>query len=201
MCAAVVVFDGITYWGNALREPLEPAEKLGPGVIPSCGDTSPPDPTPEQNVTVRALAGISPNVAVAVERDPTTSSGEHTVYLAPGYLVQSAAHPLHDTLYSSRDEPNEERGFECKPPVKFQARAATTPGGVVFRVESEDAAVAPLLERHEGEVFVDAQTGVSGLEREGLPYVAEGDEFELIVRACAGDDGQRLLVAKSLTRR
>jgi hypothetical protein len=194
------VFDDITYWGNAVREPLMLGEELGTGVIPSCSDTSPPDPTPEQNVTVRALAGISADVAVALERDPTTSPGEHTVYLAPGFLVQNPAHPLHDTLYGGPEEPNEERGFECEPPVRFQARAATTPGSVVFRVESEDAAVAPLLERHEGDVFVDANTRVSGLEREGVPYVAEGDEFELVVRACSRGDDEQLLVAKSLTR-
>jgi hypothetical protein len=179
-----------------VREPVEVGEPLGEGVVPSCNDTVPPDPSAERIVRVRALTGISPNVAVAIEED----GGEPTVWLAPGYPVEHPAHPLHDRLFGGSDEPDEERGLTCEAPVSFQARAATTPGGVAFRVVSDDEAVAALLARHDdGSVSIDAQTAVSGLDRDGLPYLEAGDEFRLTVRGCSGLDGVRVLVAKTLS--
>jgi hypothetical protein len=194
----VVVWNDVVYWANAVAEQPELGRELGTGSIPPCKDTTDGDAWPGSDVPVRAIAGVAAEVAVTVERDP---SREPAVYLAPGYLVESRAHPLHDLLYDAAEEPDKERGLECAPPVEFDARAATTPGPVLFRVESEDDLASPLLARHdEGTVFLDSNTIVWGLERDGLPYIAEGDELELVVRDCSGEDGVRVLVAKSVTR-
>lgn len=110
-------------------------------------------------VTIVPIADVSPRVAVG-------ALGTESPYFAPGYLVQSPAHPLHNAVY--REDPDETHGFRCDEPRAIGGRVDFTPGfGTVIGVKGLDEASVSLLRRYDNIVFVDAQTEYVGLNRDG----------------------------------
>jgi hypothetical protein len=194
-CAEAVEWQGIRYegMGGTLRAPVAFGERLGEGAIPSCSDEDGigcrgPESSP---VDVLRLPGIDPAIAVGVPPRGRLSR----VYLAPGYFPELPGHPLHDAVYE-RGRPNERLGSRCEAPVELAGTVVRTPTwGGVFAVRF----AGDLVRRQFGytAVFVDAQTRIVGLDRNGLPYVDAGDRLQARVRECTAS-GERYKVVADL---
>jgi hypothetical protein len=197
-CVAHLTWNGVEYWSAGELEAAAAARKrLGRGIVRCPGDDAPPG----RDVTVLQVDGVSPSVVVAVE-------GEPYAWLAPGYLPESPRHPLHDALFGSPEEPSAEPGFRCEPSRTIRARALTTPAFdvVPLEVEAADEETQAFLRREGagGVVTLDADTVVTGFERDGIPFVQAGDEFRLVLSECEGKQsepglaGLRRLVVQQL---
>jgi hypothetical protein len=67
-CAFVVLYDGHTYLGNAVEATPVAGDALGNGTIPPCNDTGDAGSTiPAEEVTVTAVQGVPPTVAILLE--------------------------------------------------------------------------------------------------------------------------------------
>jgi hypothetical protein len=104
MCLRGVMYRGTLYIGGATKVAPTPAESLGTGQIPPCGDVinQPTGETHEakgEEVSVSAVEGISPDVAIV--RD-----GEHdTLYLRQDVMSKDQLPPEVDRLLTdSRDK-------------------------------------------------------------------------------------------------
>jgi hypothetical protein len=155
-------------------------------------------------VNVVRIRGVSPQVAVGVEGDDWPYA-----WLAPGYILESPLHPLHDSVFGSVEKPDAEDGFNCGRTRVIRVRAVTTPAFDVqpLTVEAEDDQLQSFLVREDvdGIVTLDAHSVVSGFERGGIPFLKAGDEFSMTLRECvgkateAGLAGLRRLVVKEVS--
>jgi hypothetical protein len=143
---------------------------VGQRRIPGCVD----DPAAEVNVA--RIQGVDPAVAVAVEGGDWPYA-----WLAPGYLVDSPRHPLHDAIYGSPDEPNAEDGFLCGRPRALRAHALNTPAHdlAFLTVADEDEAAQPFLRRNGVDGIVTHRHsrrphGLRGLRAPRHPVRAKG---------------------------
>jgi hypothetical protein len=202
-CAHPLVWNEVRYaMGIELPTGAELGPELGPGVVLGCGSAK-LGYYRDEDVTARRVEGVDPAVAVAAL---LAGSDTAAVWLAPGYLVESPQHPLHEAIAADWAL-NGFEDFSCERTFTTRARALSTPRpGEGLELEAEDPTVEALLVApgaHRN-VALDAETAISGLERNGAPYVAEGDELELVVSVCDGDEnepglaGIRLLLAESL---
>jgi hypothetical protein len=195
-CVEIITWNGVDYIG-AGKIAEEPAlgSSLGSGVIPPCvgSDASGCEGEDEQPVALFRIPGVNPEIAVVVR--PTASR----VFLAPGYFPELAGHPLHDAIFGPRlGRPEEKRGFSCGRAFSIKAIVESPPAwGALFLVEVEesDRDVGRYDEGGGVAVFVDAGTEVEGLERNGLPFVEEGDHAAIEARECLGGGGAGKLVA------
>jgi hypothetical protein len=202
-CAYPLIWNEVRYEvGVELPKTSKLDPRLGPGVVLGCGSEE-LGYYPDEAVDVRSVEGVDPAIAVAAL---TKDSSRAIVWLAYGYLVESTRHPLHAAIAKDWGLDAHE-GFICGGSLTTNARALSTPApGQPLEVEAEDPEVESLLVEPGTQrlVSVEADTAISGLERHGAPYVKRGDEFVLVVRACAGDEnepglaGLRLLIADSL---
>lgn len=180
-CLAQLHWNGVAYRSSGdLVKPIVLGKRLGKGRIPGCGN----DPVYQQLNVVR-IRGVSPSVAVAVASDDWPYA-----WLAPGYLLESPLHPLHAAIYGSPGLPDAEAGFRCGRPRSLRANAVSTPSFDVepLRVSAKDENVQRFLLQGgvDGIVTVDAETTVSGFERNAIPFVRTGDQFALVLRDCTG---------------
>jgi hypothetical protein len=77
MCLRGVMYKGTLYVGGATKVAPTPAESLGTGQIPPCGDvvnqpTGKSDDTKGEDVSVSAVEGISPDVAIVRDGEADT---------------------------------------------------------------------------------------------------------------------------------
>jgi hypothetical protein len=198
-CAAHFSWDGVEYDGLGYpRQRVEVGPRLRDSVIRGCRDA------PAIDVVVFRLGGIDPSVAVAVKSDP--SSRQVELWGRPGYIVESPRHPLHGAVYLTADEPDATEGYRCGAPRTMRVRVVGTvvPGAAPLRVAATRASDREFLLRGKAGryVNVDAQTTITGADRDGIPYVATGERLRIVVRACGsnepGMEGLRTLVADAL---
>ena len=188
-CAAVVEWQGTTYFGTKVKREVRLAKLLGEGTIPPCNDGG--GSGPEHSVTLAAIEGVSSDQAVAVAGDPTT------VYLDPGYFTQLPHTPLHDLIFGPGDSDPNERS-ECQ-------RGHTTTADVraVVRATSSGVLTVTLLAPKElprdNWIFPDARTVVTG--GSSTPHVSAGDVVRASVLVCQhpADPHFLKLVATRLT--
>ena len=150
-CAAAVSWRGADYAGWAVRAPLPVGPDLGAGTAPACRDTivvgrAPRPVTAPRPVALRAIAGVAPSLAVAVDGD------RRTAYLASGTLPQLPSHPLHRAIYGRDDRPLETRGRDCAPAPA--ARGRVRGGGPIGEIALAPGAGPPVR------ALVDARTRV-----------------------------------------
>ena len=203
-CPFPLVWNGVRYEpGIDLPLSSKLGSEIGPGVVLGCGSEE-MGHYPDEDVDVRRIQGVAPSVAVAAQLE---DAARPLVWLAPGYLVASPRHPLHAAIVESWGLDDGHEGFTCDESRATRARALSTPApGQPLEVEADDPEVEALLTAPGTQrlVSVEPDTAVSGLERHGVPYVEQGDEFALTVRACDGDEsepglaGIRLLIADSI---
>jgi hypothetical protein len=208
-CLGRLEWNGVKYAsaGGRIEKPLVFGNELGTGIIPGCSGAAGQEVVPDREVTVVRVRGTSPSVAVAIEDegDPPYP------WLAPGYVPESALHPLHEAIYGSANQPNAEAGFRCEVSRTLGARALTTPAFdvVPLHVEPEEQGLSSYLRAGDvdGIVTFDANSVITGYERDGIPFIQAGDRFSLSLRECTGTDeagpgmsGLRMLVVKKLSR-
>ncbi|HEU4658773.1 MAG TPA: DUF6281 family protein [Capillimicrobium sp.] len=87
-CAAIVRWHGETFHGHAVDRAVDAGRRFGPGVIPACIDTDPPDPgAHDTTVVLRAVPGIPRTVAF-------TTRDRMTVYVTGRPLKPSERRAL-----------------------------------------------------------------------------------------------------------
>jgi hypothetical protein len=160
--ASVVRFNGVLYTGSALSDGsrVDVGRPVGTG-SDACGS----------EVTVRAIAGVPPPVAVAVAAPGETKTSE--VFLAPGFLPAMASHPLHAALFDVRQRWTTELRRRCRQPTRVD--------GVVKSIHGFGRIVMG------GRIVLfDGRTRYRGPRRTGLPYLRGGERLSIRARACRG---------------
>jgi hypothetical protein len=207
-CAPGLFRDGVLYLGgwrvNERQMPF--GEQVGEALNPPCNDTGgmgrpgcAGDVVAERlgkAVPVFRLPGIDPEVAVGARHYG------HDVYIATGYFAELPDHPLHMAIYGSPGLPNERRGggWECGPPIPDLPGAVvshTPGGGLLFQVRFDDDQAL----RHGGRtaLYLDAQTRITGFDRNGLPHIMKGDRLRATVLECTASGGRWKVVADSIS--
>jgi hypothetical protein len=160
-CAAVVVRSDETYFGVDHGNLPPPGEALEDGEVPGCDDGGGPEAG--RDVRLTAVSGVPPEVAVYAEGQ----SG--SIYLNPGYLLELPSHPLHEAFYGRPGRPlRRAKGKSCA-------------------LEGEITSLDTLtVNAPDGEqwITVDARTRIDGLQRDGLPYLREGDRVRIEGKGC-----------------
>jgi hypothetical protein len=200
-CAALLVWNGVTYRGVDVGRPLALGRRLGTALIPACGEK-------EREVPVAAIDGIHPSIALVAPGRKDTYPDSTLVWLGPGYLTTSPLHPLHEEIRAAWGDSNAESGFRCESPRVFRARARERPAASegFLHVTVDDESLQAFLTREDvdGIVTLDTNTTIVGFRRHGVPFIDAGDEFELTVRECEGREdepglaGLRRLMVKRL---
>ena len=203
-CAYPLVWNELEYEvGVELPRDWELGAALGPGLVLGCGSDE-LGYYPDEDVDVRSVESIDTAVAVAaLPKDATRS----IIWVAPGYLIESARHPMHQALAPNWRYAEIADVFTCDETFRTRARSLTTPGvGQPLEVKAVNPAVEALLVAPGGNraVSLDPRTEITGFDRNGVPYVSEGDEFMLVLRTCWDESdptaGGPLLLAKSIRK-
>lgn len=203
-CAYPLAWNEVEYEvGVDLTKDWKIGPALGSGVVLGCGSDE-MGYYPDEDVEVRSVEGVDSAIAVAALLE---DAPRPIIWVAPGYLIESPRHPLHRALAPNWGYAELRAGFTCKERLRTRARSLTTPGlgqgleVVAVNPAFEELLVAPGGNRH---VALDPKTEVSGFDRNGVPYVRDGDEFMLVVSVCSATDdpvpGAPLLLAESVRR-
>jgi hypothetical protein len=183
-CAATVQLGGQSYAGSPLPAGDGPA--LKGGVLPGCNDAvvsiggedaGPQEP--DTPVVLHRVKGVPARLAVAYNG---------RIWFARGYLPQLASHPLSRAWTRH----NRVMPTSCGKPWRVSATALTTPtpGPVPVRTAGGRQTLLQLV----------GDTKVTGLNRAGFPYLAEGQTVSALVRSCDSVYGGRVLLARRVTR-
>jgi hypothetical protein len=189
-CAARITWDGTVYYGQVFPSRLPATLTLGTGGRPTCRDSYGGEAGASSTVDVRRLAGVDPRVAVAVRGEPDAA------YLAAGYFVELPSHPLHQAIDWPARSLNELIGCSKSPPMRVEGTIRYGPS-TSLDVSQRDE-VARRYVGAEVLLFVDAQTRVERLSRNGLPYIADGTEIAVDAVGCLTREGK---LAKLVPRR
>ncbi|HET6696156.1 MAG TPA: hypothetical protein VFG85_06600 [Gaiellaceae bacterium] len=178
-------------------------EHLAPGVILGCGSPE-MGYYPDDGTEVRRVEGIHPSVAVAAQ---VYDSTQWAVFAAPGYLIESPRHPLHEALAETWGYTRPHPGRRCDETLRTRARSLATPDlGQPLEVVAVDPAVEDLLVAPGGNrsVSIDPETDLIGLDRNGVPYVGKNDDLMLVLNVCVDEDdpvpSEPFLVAESVRK-
>jgi hypothetical protein len=173
-CAALVVWHDAAYsqvWTTAHGPHAAAAARLHGAVQPGCNDTGGPTPAATR-VDARRIAGVPPAVAILSDR---------WILAAAGYFPQLPGFPL-----VPRSAPYDAtRTCRLGPALTLTGRALPETGRIVLadvRSSRPERMSDHLLINLE----VDAHTRISGLSRNGLPYVGTGQRVRIAARRCGG---------------
>jgi len=184
-CIASVRLGAESYVGSSI--PARDGAALRGGVIPGCNDVVVTDANgndvsprnPDTPIELHRIAGVPARLAVAYNG---------RTYFARGYLPQLASHHLHAAwAQRNRVEPS-----SCGKPwfVRATLPISPTPGPIpVHTAGGRDTFLQ-----------LDARSEVTGLDRAGFPYLAEGQGVRALVRSCSSVFGGRVLLARRVTR-
>jgi hypothetical protein len=167
-CAAAVVVDGYVLLGSGRvphRDRLPEGGASLRAIEPACGDDD-----HDREVTVTALRGIPPSVAV------TSTDAHSSLYVAPGALVARAEHPLHRVWYADSRRPSARAGRSCREAGRV---AGTVMGGLGFD------GLALRTSRGEQWVRVDAQSRIAN--RPAYQPALRGQRLTVGVLRCGRD--------------
>ena len=203
-CAYPLAWNGVQYeFGIEVPNDRRLGPVLGPGVVLGCGSEE-LGYYPDEDVEVRSVHEIDSDLAVAALLKGSTRS---MIWVAPGYLIESRRHPLHEQLAPGWGSTDLRAKFTCRETLRTRGRSLTTPRpGQGLEVVAVNPAVEELLVAPGGNrsVAVDQKTELTGFDRNGVPYVSEGDEFVLAVSTCWNESdptaGGPLLLAESVRK-
>jgi hypothetical protein len=143
---------------------------------------------PDEGVEVKSVERIHSSIAVATLMDGSTRSG---IWAAPGYLIESPQHPLHEALAKNWGY-DDQSWYTCEEKtLRTRGRSLTTPElGQGLEVVAVNPAVEKLLVAPGGNrwVSINPETEFTGFDRNGVPYVREGDDFMLVAKVCQDMD-------------
>jgi hypothetical protein len=146
---------------------------------------------------IQRLQGVPPEFALAVRAD-----GEHGdgIYLATGYPVALATHPLHDLYFFSRARPRRLASRRC-------TGRGTVRGSVVTPISANPqfrllvaGSRERLLRDRERVIQYHARTTVTR-RRHGYPHLPQKAAIEVKGRWCRGEGGIRVLAADVIAPR
>jgi hypothetical protein len=160
-CAPRLEFEGVHYKGTGLKGALPATSPAGEGKLRCTVD--------RDTAEVREIQGVPRDVALASE------SGR-SVWLAAGVLVQPRSHPLHDQIFGSAGEPDEERRRICRRMRRLEGAMARPPvpfGPIAFKPRQGRSI----------QLVADARTRVRGFETPA-PRFEEGTPVRIRVRVC-----------------
>jgi hypothetical protein len=187
-CVSAVEWQGATYFGTKVNQPARLARDLGTGTRPACDDGG--GSTAASSVRLAAIAGVPPEQALAIARDPSV------VYVEPSYFTQVPHTSLHDLIFGAEATmPNErsecERGHTTTADVRAVVRGA---GFGTMTVTLLDPTNLP----RKNWIFPDARTIIMG--GGSTPRVTVGDVVRARVLVCrhANDSHFLKLVATHL---
>jgi hypothetical protein len=164
VCGSDLVWHDRIYYAEPVVALPARAASLGVAGVPSCPDVLGGETGASRAVEVTGLAGVSPNLALAVTED-----GQHG-YFAAGYFVQVPSHPLHVVL--AQEAP------QCAGLRRLR---------VVGTVERNDGSLTLRVSRRSTKVFlVGARTRIVGLSRGSLPYVGLSRRIVVEAVRCRG---------------
>jgi hypothetical protein len=172
-CAVAVVWHDTSYFqyfGRGQAPSAEPGQRLDGAVTPGCNDTggSTPAPTP---VGARAIRGVPTAVAIL-------SHG--SILIAPGYFPQAAGFPLARPGAPVQDET---RNCRLGAPLTLSGRARPDTGRLNLGDVRSSRPVR--LSGHEFiDLVVDGRTRLTGLTRDGIPYVGNGQAVRIEGQFC-----------------
>jgi hypothetical protein len=186
-CAVAVVWHDTSYfqyWGRGQAPSTDPGPRLGDAVEAGCNDTgSIPPPT---SVGARAIRGVPTAVAIL---------SQGGILIAPGYLSQVAGFPLARPGAPVKDAT---RNCRLGAPLRLSGRALPVTG----RLNLGDVRSSRHLRLSDHELIdlvIDGRTQLTGLTRDGTPYVGSGQVVRINGRLCrvAGSVGP-LVVARRI---
>jgi hypothetical protein len=161
--ASVVRFNGVLYMGTGLPEgrQIRVGQPIGTGTD-AC----------DSDVSVRAIAGVPPQAAVAVVAQAETKA--RGVYLAPGFFPAMSSHPLHAALFDVRRRWANDARRRCRRPARFT--------GVIKQPEGSGSRVLVASKI----VLIDGYTRYRGPRQASLPYLQGGERLVVRGLACRG---------------
>ena len=176
-CPPRLDWQGAAYYGASAPRPVETGALLGTGLRPACAGFP---STPQRDVPVHRIPGISARVAVAVGGDANTH------WPAAGFFPQHRSHPLFGEVRIVRPG-----GLRCgRRVVVWEDEVPLTP-----------SVYEPLrLRRGFAEVRVGTGTRFTGRRLAGLPYAERGDRVRVRGRRCVRTD-HRVRVIRPLSVR
>lgn len=170
-CAEVVVWHDTAYFRYAGSEPHPPPGVGLPGAVaPGCNDTGGDPPSPTQ-VDARAIAGVPPAVALIFG---------HSILVAPGYFPQVPGFPIR----WGPPVADETETCRISGALTLAGRAHPTPGRLDIRTSGR------LID-----LIVDVHTRFTGLARNGLPYIGDGQAVRIEAVRCGGKTVARRISA------
>jgi hypothetical protein len=183
-CAYMVVWHDRAYWGLG-RGPIPSDGRVLHGAVePGCNDTVGANEHPTA-VAARTIPGIPSPVAIFSQGQP---------FLAVGYFAEAdelragdAAVPIHD----------ETRGCTLGGPVRITGPAHVGFGLIDVSVDETTVRLHHLL-RGAAQMFPDSHTRFDGLNRNGFPYIGEGQRVHVDARFCKvpGSTGTKIVARR-----
>jgi hypothetical protein len=181
-CASFTVWHDTAYsqyWSAAAGPRLQQGAALRGAVAPGCNDTGGAVPSPAP-VGARAIVGVSPAVAIR---------SQGLLLVASGYFPQLPGFPL-----VPRAAPYDAtRTCRLGPALTLTGRALPGVGRLVL-ADVRSSRPERLSDHLLINLEVDVHTRITGLARNGLPYVGEGQRVRIAARRCGGS-----LVARTIT--
>ncbi|HET7170058.1 MAG TPA: hypothetical protein VFI18_00315 [Gaiellales bacterium] len=169
-CGLIVVWHDRAYWGFGGGPAESDGKRLDGAVEPGCNDTAGANERPSA-VAARTIPAVPPAVAIFSEGHTLVASG---YFIEPSDLrVGDAAVPIHD----------ETRGCALGGPVRIVGPAHPGFGLIDVTVDRTTVRLHHLL-HGAALMFPDGRTRFEGLERNGLPYIAEGQRVRVDARFC-----------------
>jgi hypothetical protein len=169
-CAFIVVWHDRAYTvvGSPGQTVPKPGAPIHGAVEPGCNDTGGARGHPTA-VAARRITGISPRIAIVVRG---------TVLVAYGYFPNVTGFLTGATL------PHDEtRGCRLGGRVRITGPAHVGLGLLNVTVQKSTVRLHHLL-RGAAQMFPDGYTRIEGLERNGQPYIGDGQRVQVDARFC-----------------
>jgi hypothetical protein len=170
-CGFIVVWHDRAYsgyWGRGQVD-ARPDAVIHGAEEPGCNDTVGADEHPTA-VPARKIAGIPPSVAILSGGEPLVAYGYFPG--VPGFPLDAGGPPADETA-----------GCRLGGPVRLTGPADVGLGAIGVHVNQSTVHLHHLL-RGSAQVFIDARTSFDGLQRDGFPYLGQGQLVRVDARFC-----------------
>jgi hypothetical protein len=182
-CAELVVWHDTAYseeWTTAHGPHAAATARLPGVVLPGCNDTGGPTPAPTR-VEARRIAGVAPAVALLADQK---------IFVAAGYFPQLPGFPLVRT-----GAPVADATRTCTLGPALVLTGSAVPGTGRLNLGHVRSSLPERLFDHMLiNLEVDAHTRITGLSRNGLPYIGTGQRVRIAARRCGGS-----VIARTIT--
>jgi hypothetical protein len=173
-CIQLVVWHDTAYtgwWNPADLPAFHTGRRLSGAVEPDCADTGGPAAAPAP-VPAHAIDGVPSSVAIWAFGAPM---------IASGFFPQLSEFPI---APDGRRLDDETRGCRLGGALTVDGTAEVAFGNLSVVVSHSSRPLRLTDGRVLTDLFVDGHTRMSGLSRDGLPYIGDGQRVHVIARTC-----------------